>query len=398
MNKRRRWCHSSRVKVPFVRRSANGFRVSTNFALGFGVQDKSVEYPVQGHSVTAGDTSHRRTSFLITTSLSATMSSEASWRESLAMGVTYSAALTLFFRPFVGLLLTVFVARPVSWWSGVEIRRKQSFKKQKRTQRSRAGKPSVGEPASKEITSDSVEPFETAVCFLHIQLIGTIFDSRRYTVLILHEVEFEASRSPAKAKSWKNPNRQCCKVFSHSTKLPKVTCAVNVLDQASWTFCHKLVHFVTARASLFTDYRISGLPMRAKYRNVTTIWEQTNHKLPPFLVLLAWTDGRQDLVMPHCEPIRGNVRRIPRMSSHVVGPGNYFCTISLWTTQRFHYSYRDSAARTLSGIRQQEFHPKYTLSRNGARFLQINVFHEFLPREFEIVLLPSHFDVVHEHR
>ena len=35
---------------------------------------------------------HRRTSFLITASLSAKMYSEASWRESLAMGVTCSPA------------------------------------------------------------------------------------------------------------------------------------------------------------------------------------------------------------------------------------------------------------------------------------------------------------------
>ena len=28
----------------------------------------------------------------------------------------------------------------------------------------------------------------------------------------------------------------------------------------------RLVHWVTARASLFTDHKISGLPMRAKYR------------------------------------------------------------------------------------------------------------------------------------
>ena len=32
-----------------------------------------------------------------------------------------------------------------------------------------------------------------------------------------------------------------------------------------------LVHFVTARASLFADQRISSLPLRAKYSHVMTI-------------------------------------------------------------------------------------------------------------------------------
>ena len=32
-----------------------------------------------------------------------------------------------------------------------------------------------------------------------------------------------------------------------------------------------LVHFVTALASLFTDQRMSGLPIRAKYKHFKTI-------------------------------------------------------------------------------------------------------------------------------
>ena len=35
------------------------------------------------------------------------------------------------------------------------------------------------------------------------------------------------------------------------------------------------VHFVTARASLFTDHNMSGLPIRARYRHLRTICEQT---------------------------------------------------------------------------------------------------------------------------
>ena len=41
-----------------------------------------------------------------------------------------------------------------------------------------------------------------------------------------------------------------------------------------------LVHFVTARASLFTDHKISGLPIRAKSRHFRAIREQTVENSP----------------------------------------------------------------------------------------------------------------------
>ena len=78
-----------------------------------------------------------------------------------------------------------------------------------KSQRSRAGIPSMRKPASREIISASVELCETEVCFLHIQLTGT-------NVLLpkmqksAPDVDFESSRSPAKSESWNNPNLHCC--------------------------------------------------------------------------------------------------------------------------------------------------------------------------------------------
>ena len=40
-------------------------------------------------------------------------------------------------------------------------------------------------------------------------------------------------------------------------------------------FSHALVHFVTARASVFTDHRMSGPPIRAKNLDSRTISEHT---------------------------------------------------------------------------------------------------------------------------
>ena len=55
-------------------------------------------------------------------------------------------------------------------------------------------------PASKEMISDSVELYETAVRFLHIQLMGTnVWLPKTHNVL--PDVDFESSGSPAKSES-----------------------------------------------------------------------------------------------------------------------------------------------------------------------------------------------------
>ena len=64
----------------------------------------------------------------------------------------------------------------------------------------RAGIPSILNPASKEMISDSGELCETEVCFLDIQLIGT-----NVWLPKMHktppDVDFESSKSPAKSES-----------------------------------------------------------------------------------------------------------------------------------------------------------------------------------------------------
>ena len=60
--------------------------------------------------------------------------------------------------------------------------------------------------------SDSVELWETDVCFLHIQLIGTnVWLPKTHNVP--PEVDFESSRSPAKSESWNSPNLHCLAVL-----------------------------------------------------------------------------------------------------------------------------------------------------------------------------------------
>ena len=111
---------------------------------------------------------HRQASSLITASLSAKMSSEASWRETLALGVTCSAD-----KPhFTDLSDSSFVLS-LDCFSQCLLRdrslgdrawsQEESNTSMKKTQGSSAG--------SEERSSDSVELHETAFCFLHIQLI-----------------------------------------------------------------------------------------------------------------------------------------------------------------------------------------------------------------------------------
>ena len=103
-------------------------------------------------------------------------------------------------------------------------------------QRSRTGNPSMRNPASREIISDSVELSETEICFLHIKLTGT-------NVLLpkIHktppEVDFESSRSPAKSESWNRPNLHCCAVFPHDNIVGIRLC--DECTKSIWPiFCH----------------------------------------------------------------------------------------------------------------------------------------------------------------
>ena len=67
-------------------------------------------------------------------------------------------------------------------------------------------------PASREITSGSVELCETEVCFLHIPLVGTNVRLPKMH-RIPPDANFESSKSPAKSESSDYPDLHCCAVF-----------------------------------------------------------------------------------------------------------------------------------------------------------------------------------------
>ena len=127
--------------------------------------------------------------------------------------------------------------------------------------------------------SDSVELCENEVCFLHIQLIRTnVWLPKMHSVP--PDVDFESSRSPAKSESWNSPNLHCFAVsptwqyclYSHVWWIYEI----NRFRRLS----HALVHFVIDRANLFTDHRISGRPILARYKHFRTIWEHVFDNSP----------------------------------------------------------------------------------------------------------------------
>ena len=105
---------------------------------------------------------------------------------------------------------------------------------------SKASSPSIPNPASNEIISDSVELWDTDVCFLHIQ----------------PEVDFESSKSPAKSESWNNPNQQ------YSAVLPtRQYCLCDECKRSNGqNVCHKLWSMFVTRTSLCADQRMSSSP------------------------------------------------------------------------------------------------------------------------------------------
>ena len=139
---------------------------------------------------------------LITASLSSNTHDKASWCEDWTFEETAS----------MSCITSIFLWDLWCLWSSLsgctdrsETRETFTRTETIKSHSSRAGNPSNPSPVSNEMISDSVEVWETDVCFLHIQLIGTnVWLPKMHK--IPPEVDFKSSRSPAKSESWNNPS------------------------------------------------------------------------------------------------------------------------------------------------------------------------------------------------
>ena len=86
-----------------------------------------------------------------------------------------------------------------------------------------------------------------------------------------------------------------CIVLHHITILFVFTCVMNTWYQSIQAFDTGFGRFVIDLANLFTDHRISGLPIRAKYKHFRTIWEHTCHNSPTDFIssALKWWSSMQ---------------------------------------------------------------------------------------------------------
>ena len=102
------------------------------------------------------------------------------------------------------------------------------------TQRSRPSNPSISNPASNEMIWDSVELWDTDVCFLHIQPIGT-----NVRLPKIHktppEVDFESSRSSTKFWVLEYTQSSILSRVAHMTMLSVVISVMSVRNQSCQT-------------------------------------------------------------------------------------------------------------------------------------------------------------------
>ena len=200
LNKHNKWFHSSRVKFPLVRTSASWFFGVDVLDLDLWFQIDSIEQPIKRNSVGPGNMSHCGTSsldhwFVVLKHIQQSFL----MRRLDVWGNTVNIIHNI--EQSSRLLAWLVICVPVLSWFWVVFPRTKTI----RSHKSRAGNPSNLNPASQEMMWDSVELCDTEVCFLHIQLMGTIVWFPK-THNVPPDVDFQSSRSPAKSASWNSPS------------------------------------------------------------------------------------------------------------------------------------------------------------------------------------------------
>ena len=123
----------------------------------------------------------------------------------------------------------------------------------------------------------TTELCETEVCFLHIPHMGTNVWLPKSTEFLLMLILSGLLQNPSLETILVCIVVLC---FTQNNTANIHLCDEWTRSNASRAFHKDFVHFVTARASLLTDLKISGLSIRAKYRHFRTICEHAVDKSP----------------------------------------------------------------------------------------------------------------------
>ena len=140
---------------------------------------------------------------------------------------------------------------------------------------SRAISPSMRNPASKEMISDSLELWDTDVVFLHIQLTGTkcsTFEDAQNPPLRLI---LSSQKSPAKSEFWNEPTRQCQAVLTPHPNIVEGCLCGESMTSILPIVCHMLSSIWWRIEQISLLSRRCQVPIRVKYKNFKTICEHT---------------------------------------------------------------------------------------------------------------------------
>ena len=167
------------------------------------------------------------------------------------------------------------------------------------------------------MTSAAVELCETEVCFLHIQLIGTIvWLPKMHNVP--PEVDFESSTSPAKSESWNSPKSASFGSASHVTTLLQFTCVMNIWNQSILAFVTRFRPFCQSTCKLVHKPLNIGSTntsqVKTFHNNLWAYCRQLSYWLLFFIFKLMVIHVRcRDCII--CESFYSKVRNIfPRIS------------------------------------------------------------------------------------
>ena len=237
-NKRRKWSHSSCVKLLLVNTSASCLLVSTYLIwilvkLILSNNQSSATLLVLETCLIVGLLPFMI--ILITASLSSKCTTETQHDKNLRVWwrsphATIAQHLRFPFQVWISFFANSFLLRVIV---GVLLLFDERNISITTSHKSRAGNDSIRSPASNEMISDSLELFDTDVCFLHIQLMWQMSDfqkhmkSRRSWFWILKVA----------SKIWVLEWTQSTMLSraTHITILSVATCVMNVRNQSCWT-------------------------------------------------------------------------------------------------------------------------------------------------------------------
>ena len=277
------------------------------------------------------------------------------------------------------------------------------------SQRSRASGPSMRNPSSREMISDTVELCETEVCFLHIQLTGTHVLRPKYT---RHLLRLTLSRQDLKQSLSLVANAVCNAVPCFTLN--------NVDNSHLCDWCMKstlLVVYHMLKSIFWLILLIYSQTTRCQVVQFvprTSILRQFVSKLLIILQLIPippfWTDGRpnkdeklykvaplSDLqihsivqrIFGHVLPCR---RTTPLFVRGALPNLVIFCCSSRnsWF-EHLRISFNNRFIWFAFSFSASQIH----MVKKWCRFVNMYVSHQFLPHRSQILILPNHSNVIH---